>query len=180
MMIKDIEINCAEREGADDAQVDTDELDREASRTSEDEISAEDEVIGDAIARHLTSGARRSRRARRGFIELRRVHRHGGGRPPLRKGHRPGQIAGPTVVVANHETSEAADRMTDGERGSCRRERRHERHSPAVQHPQSGADTANQPAEPAQTAAAEEQIGNRLLSCKTRSSTAASPRPGHL
>jgi hypothetical protein len=39
-----------------------------------------------------------------------------------------------------------------------------QRHAPAVQHPHTSADTANQSAEPAQTSAAEEQIGNRLLS----------------
>ncbi len=52
--------------------------------------------------------------------------------------------------------------MTNRKRRTRRGECGQERHTPATQHPQSRANAAKQPAEPAQTAAAEEQIGDRL------------------
>src|SRR5688572_6147316 len=94
------------------------------------------------------------------------MYRNIGRRQSSWEGDGPRKIGWPPVIVANEKTSDTADRMPDGERrcGGC--ESRHNWNTSPVQRPYARADAPQQPPEPAQPAAAEQQRQKRRLVAK--------------
>ena len=91
------------------------------------------------------------------------MHGHDRRWQALRERHAPWQRRGAAVVVADQEAADSADGVPDGETGRGGGEHRHGRQTLALHDPQAGEHPPGQAAEPAQSAAGEQQGEERLL-----------------
>ncbi len=87
-------------------------------------------------------------------------------RQPVWKRDTPRKIRRSPIVVADKETPDAPDSVTDCERRRRGGQPANERHLVPVEQPQACADSADEAAEPTQTPAAEQQFANWLLTAE--------------
>src|SRR5687768_7316786 len=154
-----------EREGAGDASVDANEFDGKTQRPCQHEVPAEYVTIREPSASPSDDRPRDQDEPRR-LVQLCRMYRNVSRRQPSWKGDAPRKIGRTSIIIANQKTSDSANRMADGERRCRRRERRHNRDASPVQGPCARAHPADEPPEPAQPAAAQQERQKRSLVAK--------------
>ena len=118
MVTSTSEIKCA-REGSDEPGIHPHELNCESRQTGKDEVPAQHHVVVHIRLPPLQEGPGNPDERDR-LVKLRRMNWHVRRRQAFRKRDSPWEAAGTSIVVADHETPDAPDRMADSE---CRRRR---------------------------------------------------------
>src|SRR6185503_1307190 len=99
------------------------------------------------------------------FVQLRRMNMQRRRWQPLRECHAPGKISRPTVVVANEETADSPDQVSECQRRRRGSEGRYYRPSAQDDVGESGTDAAKKSSVPTQAPARQQQIHRRRLGC---------------
>src|SRR4029078_3416046 len=132
------------------------ELQREAERAAADEVARQQGAIREPWAPPANQQPREEAEEDR-LEDLRRVHTFERGRQSAREGHAPGKRRGVPVVVADQEAADAPQHLADGQGRRRGGEPRDEPPPLGANRRVAGDQAAGESAEPAHTAAIEEQ-----------------------